>query len=70
MNFNLPGSVPQHYHMDGLYIDDFLICNIAVIDTDLVNGAIDVLPGTNREFLPFWKYAHGAHIPPHARGSR
>jgi hypothetical protein len=57
MNYNLPGSVAQHYHMDGLYTDDFLICNIAVVDTDLVNGAIDVLPGTNREFLPFWKYA-------------
>jgi ectoine hydroxylase-related dioxygenase (phytanoyl-CoA dioxygenase family) len=57
MNYNLPGSVAQHYHIDGLYTDDFLICNIAVVDTDLVNGAIDLLPGTNREFLPFWKYA-------------
>jgi ectoine hydroxylase-related dioxygenase (phytanoyl-CoA dioxygenase family) len=57
MNYNLPGSVAQHYHMDGLYTDDFLICNIAVVDTRIANGAIDVLPGTNREFLPFWKYA-------------
>jgi glycosyltransferase involved in cell wall biosynthesis len=57
MNFNLPGSIPQHYHIDGLYTDDFLICNVAVIDTDLVNGAIDVLPGTNRAFIPYWKLA-------------
>ena len=57
LNFNLPGSVAQHYHMDGLYLKDFLICNIAVVDTDLVNGAIDVLPGTNREFYKFWRYA-------------
>lgn len=57
MNYNLPGSVAQHRHMDGLYVEDFLICNVAVVDTDLVNGAIDMLPGTNREFLPFWKYA-------------
>lgn len=57
LNFNLPGSVAQHYHMDGLYVEDFLICNIAVVDTDLVNGAIDVLPGTNRQFLKFWQYA-------------
>jgi hypothetical protein len=56
-NFNLPGSVAQHYHMDGLYTEDFLICNVALVDIDLVNGAIDVLPGTNREFLPFWRYA-------------
>ena len=36
---------------------EFLICNIAVVDTDTVNGAIDVLPGTNREFYKFWRYA-------------
>jgi hypothetical protein len=57
MNFNLPGSVAQHYHIDGAYLDDFLICNLAVVDTTLTNGAIDLLPGTNREFMPFWKYA-------------
>ena len=34
LNFNLPGSVAQHYHMDGLYLKDFLICNVAVVDTD------------------------------------
>jgi hypothetical protein len=57
MNFNLPGSVAQHYHTDGLYTKDFIICNIAVVDTDLRNGAIDVLPGTHREFYKFWRYA-------------
>jgi hypothetical protein len=57
LNFNLPGSVAQHYHSDGLYTEEFLICNVAVVDTDLVNGAIDVLPGTQREFHPFWRYA-------------
>jgi hypothetical protein len=57
MNFNLPGSVAQHYHTDGAYLDDFLICNMALVDTTLANGAIDLLPGTSREFMPFWKYA-------------
>lgn len=57
LNFNLPGSVAQHYHFDDAYLKDFLICNIAVVDTDLTNGAIDVLPGTNREFYKFWRYA-------------
>lgn len=56
-NFNLPGSVPQHYHSDGLYTEAFLICNVAVVDTDLSNGAIDVLPGTHRRFYKFWQYA-------------
>lgn len=57
LNFNLPGSVAQHYHSDGVYLKEFLICNVAVVDTDLENGAIDVLPGTNREFYKFWRYA-------------
>jgi hypothetical protein len=57
LNFNLPGSVAQHYHTDGVYLKDFLICNVAVVDTSLQNGAIDVLPGTNTEFYKFWRYA-------------
>lgn len=57
MNFNLPGSADQHYHPDGLYTEEFLICNVAVVDTDLSNGAIDLLPGTHRRFYKFWQYA-------------
>jgi hypothetical protein len=57
LNFNLPGSAPQHYHMDGVYTHEYIICNIAVVDTDLANGAIDLLPSTNSEFYPFWRYA-------------
>jgi ectoine hydroxylase-related dioxygenase (phytanoyl-CoA dioxygenase family) len=57
MNWNLPGSVQQHFHIDGLYTEDFLICNVAVVDTTVHNGAIALLPGTSREFLPFWKYS-------------
>lgn len=57
MNFNLPGSVAQHYHADDLYTAEFLICNVAVVDTDEHNGALDVLPGTNRRFYKFWRYA-------------
>jgi ectoine hydroxylase-related dioxygenase (phytanoyl-CoA dioxygenase family) len=56
-NYNLPGSVAQHYHSDGLYTEAFLICNIAVVDTDLENGAIDLLPGTHKRFYKFWQYA-------------
>ena len=56
-NFNMPRSVAQHYHMDGMFTEDFVIANVAVIDTDLVNGAIDVLPGTHQRFYEFWRYA-------------
>jgi Phytanoyl-CoA dioxygenase (PhyH) len=56
LNYNVPKSVAQFYHMDGLYTEPFLICNTAVVDTDLRNGAIDVLPGTHRRFYPYWRY--------------
>jgi hypothetical protein len=57
LNFNLPGSRTQHYHMDGVYTQDYIVCNVAVVDTDVANGAIDVLPSTHREFYPYWKHA-------------
>jgi len=49
--------VEQHYHADRPFTNDFPIVNVAVVDTDLVNGAIDVLPGTHRKFEPFWRMA-------------
>lgn len=56
VNYNLPGSSPQHYHTDSLFADEFLLCNVALVDTDEVNGAIDVLPGTHREYYPYWRF--------------
>ena len=56
-NFNLPRSVTQHFHMDRRFTNEFMIANVAVVDTDLVNGAIDVIPGTHRRFYPYWKFA-------------
>jgi hypothetical protein len=56
-NFNMPKSVTQHYHIDGVYLDRFTILNVAVMDTDLVNGAIDIIPGTHKRFFPYWRFA-------------
>jgi ectoine hydroxylase-related dioxygenase (phytanoyl-CoA dioxygenase family) len=56
-NFNLPKSVTQHYHMDRRFTNEFMIANVAVVDTDLVNGAIDVIPGTHKRFYPYWRFA-------------
>lgn len=57
LNFNLPNSVAQHYHADRPFTRDFMICNVAVVDTEIANGAIDVLPGTQKQFYPYWKFA-------------
>jgi hypothetical protein len=56
-NFNLPGSVAQHYHADRNFLDHFMIANVAVVDTNLENGAIDVIPGTHQKFYKFWRFA-------------
>ncbi|MBS2025562.1 MAG: phytanoyl-CoA dioxygenase family protein [Deltaproteobacteria bacterium] len=55
-NFNLPGSVVQHYHPDREFTRAFVIVNIAVVDTEIKNGAIDVLPGTQKKFYKFWRF--------------
>ena len=34
-----------------------MIVNVAVVDTDLQNGAIDVVPGTQSKFYKFWRFA-------------
>jgi len=58
-NFNLPGSVAQHYHMDGIFLQSFLIINVAVVDTSIENGAIDVVPKTQKRFYRYWEFAAG-----------
>jgi hypothetical protein len=56
LNFNLPKSIAQHYHADRPFTRDFMIANVAVVDTEIANGAIDLLAGTHKKFYPFWKF--------------
>ena len=56
-NFNLPGSVAQHYHADRNFVDHFMIANVAVVDTTIENGAIDIIPGTHKRFYKYWQFA-------------
>jgi hypothetical protein len=55
-NFNLPGSHTQHYHIDRPFTRDFMIANIAVVDTVVENGAIDVVPGTHKRFYKYTRF--------------
>lgn len=57
VNWNLPGSSIQHYHMDSAYTNAWMVCNIAVTDITEVNGPTDVVPGSHREFYPYWRFA-------------
>jgi hypothetical protein len=66
-NYNLPGSVAQNWHIDGSFDRHFVIANVAVIDTDLVNGAIDLLPGSHRQSRPYWRLAADGSFRAHRR---
>jgi hypothetical protein len=54
-NLNLPGSHPQNDHIDGYVATVFMIVNVAVVDTDLTNGAMEVMPGTHRREYKYWQ---------------
>jgi ectoine hydroxylase-related dioxygenase (phytanoyl-CoA dioxygenase family) len=68
-NFNLPGSHTQHFHTDRPFKRDFMIVNVAVVDTLVENGAIEVIPGTHNRFYKYTqfvlerRYRDGVRIP-------
>jgi Phytanoyl-CoA dioxygenase (PhyH) len=55
-NFNLPGSYTQHYHIDRPFTRDFMIANVAVVDTVIENGAIELIPGTHKRFYKYTQF--------------
>jgi ectoine hydroxylase-related dioxygenase (phytanoyl-CoA dioxygenase family) len=56
LNFNLPGSHTQHYHIDRPFSREFMIVNVAVVDTVIENGAIEVVPGTHKRFYKYTRW--------------
>src|SRR5215475_10477861 len=55
-NLNLPNSSAQNPHADGYAASPFLIVNVAPIDTDLGNGAMEATPGTHLRDYKYWQY--------------
>jgi hypothetical protein len=58
-NLNLAGSHAQNEHIDGYAAAPFLVLNVAAVDTDLRNGAMEVLPGTHQRVHKYWEIALG-----------
>jgi hypothetical protein len=56
-NLNLPNSSAQNSHADGGAASPFLIVNVAPVDTDLKNGAMEATPGTHLREYKYWQYA-------------
>jgi Phytanoyl-CoA dioxygenase (PhyH) len=57
VNWNLPGSSTQHFHMDSAFTNAWIVCNVAVVDITDLNGPMDVVPGSHRDFYPYWRFA-------------
>jgi hypothetical protein len=68
-NFNLPGSHTQHYHTDRPFTRGFMIANVAIVDTVIENGAIEVIPATHARFYKYTqfvmqrRYRDGVRVP-------
>jgi len=54
-NLNLPGSSAQNEHVDGYASLPFLVVNVAAVDTNLDNGAMEILRGTHRSDSKYWQ---------------
>ena len=55
-NLNFQFKYNQHFHTDGGFEDPFLIINIATEDITELNGPIEIVPGTYKKKLPYWKF--------------
>jgi hypothetical protein len=56
LNFNMPGSHTQHWHIDRPFTRNFIIANTAVVDTFIENGATDVIPGSHKRFYKYTQF--------------
>jgi hypothetical protein len=56
-NMNLPNSSSQNPHVDGYVASPFIIVNVAAVDTNIENGATEIVPGTHLREYKYWQYA-------------
>lgn len=56
-NLNLPGSHAQNLHVDGYASAPFLIVNVAAVDTDEHNGAMEIVRHTHGRPFKYWEIA-------------
>jgi hypothetical protein len=55
-NLNLPGSSAQNIHIDGYAADAFMIVNVAPLDIDIANGAIELCPRSHLQDRKYWEF--------------
>jgi hypothetical protein len=55
-NLNFQFKFNQHFHTDSKFHNSFLIINIATENIDEKNGPLELVPGTHKTKLPYWKF--------------
>lgn len=55
-NINMPGSHAQNFHIDGEFNDPWIVVNATLVDTDVRNGATEIVPGTHASQLLYWEF--------------
>lgn len=55
-NLNFQFKFNQHFHTDSKFHNSFLIINIAIEDVNEKNGPLELVPGTHKSQLPYWKF--------------
>ena len=55
-NLNFQFKFNQHFHTDSKFHNSFLIINIATEDVNEKNGPLELVPGTHKSKLPYWKF--------------
>ncbi len=54
-NLNFQYKYNQHFHTDSKFNNSFLIVNVVIEDIYETNGPLEILPGTQKKNLPYWK---------------
>ncbi len=55
-NLNLPGSSFQDFHIDGNFDQRIIIVNICLVDTDISNGATEIVPQSHQYEMSYWRF--------------
>jgi hypothetical protein len=55
-NCNLPGSHYQTFHIDCSWARPCVIVNVALVETNFTNGAIELVAGVDEAPVPYWKF--------------
>lgn len=55
-NLNFQFKFNQHFHTDSKFNNSFFIINVVTENIYETNGPLELVPGTHKENIPYWKF--------------